>query len=88
MRKPARLELFDPEIPKWRKLLREHSDPDWPPQPLIQAMTDLIFTGNESLAFQLVDEVWSQDISGKADFLKSYREALADSKYYPGLKGR
>lgn len=86
MRKPARLKWLNAKLPKWRKLLREHHDPNWPPPPLIQAMTDLIFTGNENLAFQLVDKVWSQDISGKDAFLKSYREALADSKYYSELK--
>ena len=88
MKRPARLKWLDTKIPKWRKLLREHHDPDWPPPPLIQAMTNLIYSGNEKLAFQLVDEVWPQDISGKDDFLKSYREALADSRYYPELKGR
>ena len=50
MRRPVRLKWFDAKVPKWRKLLREHRDPDWPPPPFIQAMTDLIFTGNEKLA--------------------------------------
>ena len=82
MKRPARLESFNADIPQWRKLLREHRDPDWPPPPFIQAMTDLIFTGHENLAYQLVDQVWQSGVPGKADFLKSYHEALADSIYY------
>lgn len=88
MKRPAHLESFYAKIPKWRTLLRKHDNPDWPPPAFIQAMTDLIFTGNESLAFQLIDKVWLQDIPGKDDFLKSYREALADSRYYEEFKRR
>jgi len=86
MKRPAHLESFYAKVPKWRMLLRKHDDPDWPPPSFIQDITDLIFTGNESLAFQLVDKVWLQDIPGKADFLKSYREALVDSIYYKEFK--
>lgn len=88
MKKPARLKALNAKIPRWRKLLRKHSDPEWPPSPFIQAMTDLIFTGNEILAFKLVDQVWPPDVPGKADFLKSYRTALVDSKYYSKFVGR
>lgn len=82
MKKSARLDTFTAHIPQWQKLLRDHTDSNWPPPPLIQAMTDLIFTGNENLAYQLVDHVWPSDVPGKTDFLKSYHKALADSIYY------
>jgi hypothetical protein len=88
MKSSAHLESFYAKIPKWRKLLRKRDNPDWPPPSFIQAMTDLIFTGNETLAFQMVDKVWVQKISGKDDFLKSYRKALADSRYYKEFKRR
>jgi hypothetical protein len=87
MKRPAYLKSFAPVIPRWRKLLREHANPDWPPPPFIQAMTDLLFTGNEGLAYRLVDNVWPVNIPGKADFLKSYHEALANSQYYAEFKG-
>ena len=74
------------KIPKWQRLLRAHSEPDWPPPSLIQTMTDLVFTGNERVAFDLVDRVWPPDVVGKADFLKAYREALTESRYYAEFK--
>lgn len=76
------------KISRWRRVLREHPDPDWPPPSLIQTMTDLVFTGNESAAFDLLDRAWPPDVVGKADFLKSYREALTESRYYAEFKKR
>ena len=76
------------KIPGWRRILREHSDPEWPPPSLIQTMTDLVFTGNENVAYDLVERVWPPDLAGKAGFLSSYRAALATSKYYAEFKKR
>jgi hypothetical protein len=51
-------------------------------------MTDLIFTGHEGKAFELVDRVWPADVAGKVDFLASYREALGESRYYGEFKAK
>jgi hypothetical protein len=87
-RPPPSWESLNAKVPQWRRALRAHSDPEWPPPALIQAMTDLLFTGNETIAFDLVDRVWPSDIAGRTDFLNSYREALAESKYYAQFKAR
>lgn len=83
MRKPTpHMASFKTKIQKWRALIRKHEN-DWPPPQLIQEMTDLIFSENEKSAFELLDKAWPADVDGKSEFLKSYQEALAESKYYP-----
>jgi hypothetical protein len=68
-------------FPAWRKDLKEKG-PDWPPESFIQALTNLVFTGNAREGRRFVDRVWPKDIEGKEAFLSSYKEALADSRYY------
>jgi hypothetical protein len=74
--------ILNARIPLWQKLLHEKSAPEWPPSPLIQTLTDLIYTGNKKVAFDLLDRAWPADVAGKAEFIKSYKENLADSRYY------
>jgi hypothetical protein len=84
MKKPApSREKLNAKVLAWRKLLRKQNSPDWPPPSMIQYITDLIYTGNKKVAFDLVDRIWPEDVAGKGDFLKSYQEALAESRYYP-----
>ncbi|MBI2606087.1 MAG: hypothetical protein HYW49_08410 [Deltaproteobacteria bacterium] len=68
-------------IPAWRKEFLEHG-PDWPPESFIQTLTDLVFTGNGDRASEFVDQVWPKDLAGKEEFVKSYKEALSESRYY------
>ncbi|MBI4404303.1 MAG: hypothetical protein HY537_09095 [Deltaproteobacteria bacterium] len=83
MKKPVPSQrALDAKIPLWEKLLRKKNASDWPAPPLIQTLTDLIYTGNKKVAFDLLDRAWPADVAGKADFLKSYQEALNESKYY------
>jgi hypothetical protein len=79
---PPSLSSFARKIPLWRKELRKRESPDWPPPDLIQAVTDLVFTGNKKVAWELLDRSWPPDASGKQEFLHSYEEALGESRYY------
>jgi len=57
-------------------------DPDWPPQSFIQTLTDLVFTGNGDRATEFVSQAWPTGLAGKEEFVKSYKEALSESRYY------
>lgn len=70
------------KIPRWQKEIRERENPDFPPQEFIQAITNLIFSGNKEIAMELVQRTWPVDIQGKDEFLASYEEALHSSQYY------
>jgi len=70
------------KIESWKNDLRR-KDPDWPSPSLIQTMTDLIFTGNKKVAFDLIHSIWPPDVSGKNNFLTAYEEALKQSNFYP-----
>jgi len=86
MKKAPDLKALYAEIPHLRKQMREPKGADWPPPSIVQTMTDLIFTGNKELAFTWMDQVWPPEVAGKPVFLKSYREALVESKYYAEFK--
>jgi len=70
------------KIARWRKLLRQKKTPNWPPEKLIQDFTDLIYTGHKQAALNALDQAWPADVKGKSDFLTSYQESLASSRYY------
>lgn len=80
-RKPPSGSSWQNHVTSWRKSLKE-SGPERLPESFVQALTDLVFTGNEHLARPFVDKVWPEGIPGKIAFLKEYKEALADSRYY------
>jgi hypothetical protein len=44
-------------------------------------MLDLIYSGNEPLAWQYLDLVWPPKKPGKDKFLADFKEQLADSYY-------
>lgn len=45
-------------------------------------MLDLIFTGNEELAWQFLDLVWPSQKQGKALFIRDFKKQLAQSRYW------
>lgn len=77
--------LFNKKIGAWRKMLRRHETPDWPPPSMIQAITELVFTGNKTAALALIDRAWPKDLMGKNEFIASYERALSESKFYPAF---
>ncbi|MBI4040945.1 MAG: hypothetical protein HY390_03640 [Deltaproteobacteria bacterium] len=83
MKKPRpHSNLWKSKIYSWKNDLRKKG-PEWPPPSLIQTMTDLIFTGNKKVAFDLIHSIWPPEVSGKNDFLSEYEKALAQSNFYP-----
>ena len=89
MRKNApSLNSMNHQIKLWQKELRSHKSPEWPPPSLVQAVTDLFFSGNEETALELVDRSWPSDVSGKENFLKIYRDALRGSLFYPEFESQ
>jgi len=68
-------------IPEWRRALRRKY-PDWPPESFIQTLTNYVFTRNAGRARDFVNHVWPKEVEGKSEFLRSYKEALAESRYY------
>lgn len=80
-RKPPSLRSWRKLFPAWRKEFKEKG-PDWPPESFIQALTNLVFTGNARTARSFVERAWPKEVEGKENFLRSYKEALAESRYY------
>jgi hypothetical protein len=74
------------KIARWQKLLRQEKTPDWPPPEVIQDFTDLIYSGYKQIAWSALDQAWPADVEGKTDFINSYQESLAASKYYSEFK--
>lgn len=50
--------------------------------PFWDVMLDLIFTGNEDLAWQFLDLVWPPQKQGKAIFIKDFKNQLLKSLYW------
>ncbi len=71
----------------WQKELSHAAESEFP-QPFLQAITDLIYSGNKNSALNLIDRVWPKDRQGKDSFVKAYEEALRDSRFYPELEKR
>lgn len=84
MQKPApNLNSLTSKIDYWRNLLQKRKDLENLPRSFMQAVTNLAFTGNKQTAMELIERVWPPDFPGKEDFLKSYNNALYESKFYP-----
>jgi hypothetical protein len=45
-------------------------------------MLDLIYTGNEELAWQFLDLVWPPQKQGKALFIRDFKKKLLESEYW------
>ncbi|PWU15803.1 MAG: hypothetical protein C5B49_11415 [Bdellovibrio sp.] len=83
MRKPLpSRQILDATVASWKRLLQRKKTPNWPPPPLIQALTDLVYAGSKQTAFALLDRAWPMAAPGRSEFLASYRVALNESKYY------
>lgn len=85
MRKPA------PSAEDLRKIAAEIRDdveawPGWPPVRLWAEMLDLIFTGNEKVAYEFYDMAWKPGIDGKDKRLEDFRKRLATSFYWPEIE--
>lgn len=65
---------------------KENQGTDDLPHSFVQAVTDLVYSGNKDQALQLIDQVWPGHIPGKQKFVAEYEEALADSKFYPSFE--
>jgi hypothetical protein len=48
--------------------------------------TDLIYTGNETAAWNFLDQAWGGDATDKKKYLDEYRSRLKKSVYYPDLE--
>jgi hypothetical protein len=46
---------------------------------------ELLYTGHEPEAWALLDRAWPADVPGKDEFLKAFRENLAQSPYWPQI---
>lgn len=83
MKKPVlKRDDFEEKIEEWQIKIKEHSDPDWPPYDLIQAITDLVYTGNKVIALDLIERVWLPGVPGKEQFMHKYEDALRESRFY------
>lgn len=45
-------------------------------------MLDLIYTGNEELAWQFLDLVWPPQKQGKTLFIRDFKKQLSESEYW------
>lgn len=50
--------------------------------PFWDVMIDLIYTGNEELAWQFLDLVWPPQKQGKALFIRDFKKQLSESQYW------
>ena len=48
-------------------------------------MLDLIYTGNEDAAWKWFERAWPDGVSKKAEFLKEFKEKLANSNFWPDV---
>jgi hypothetical protein len=61
------------------------SQPEWKehvPPSLWAVMLDMIYTGNASLAWEVLDQSWPKEKPGKRGFLGAFCERLSDSEYF------
>ncbi len=58
------------------------------PRVLILLMNKLAFTGHKQMALDIADLSWPANFPGKFEFLKSYEEGLAESKYYSAFEAQ
>jgi hypothetical protein len=83
MRKPRpNIKSLKKSIETWQKMLKKRNFTGDAPEPLIQMVTDLVYTGHKKFAFDIVEKYWPKEAPGKADFFKGYEEALGFSNYY------
>lgn len=57
-----------------------------PPPDLWGYMLDLIYSGNEQVAWDFFDQAWPPSIPGKKEFLDDFRKQLSTSRYWPQVK--
>ncbi len=83
---PPTLSSYNSRLGNWREEFGHLTGNDPAPQSFIQEITNLAFSGNEEIAFELIDYAWPQDTPGKELFVQEYKKALGWSKYYPEFK--
>jgi hypothetical protein len=49
-------------------------------------MLDLIYSGNMDTAWAFLDRVWSKQKAGKEEFVETFREQLAKSRFWPEIR--
>lgn len=83
MRKPAAplMRELSKKIGLWKTIFKK-ADGTEIPQSFMQAITDLTFTGNRETALDLIKSVWPTDRPGRDAFIKDYKEALLESRFY------
>lgn len=83
MLKPApNLATYEKLILKWQQSFRDEETGETPPPDFMQEMTDLVFSGNNDTALQLLDASWPKNLPGKDKFWSEYEELLNESRYY------
>jgi len=85
MQKPA------PTLAEMNKVMAEvKSNESWrdnnPPPLLWSYMLDLIYTGNEGLAWKFLKGAWPTTVPGRKKFQLEFRKRLAQSPYWPQIK--
>lgn len=55
------------------------------PSDLWRTPLELLYSGHEPEAWALLDRAWPADVPGKDEFLKAFRENLAQSPYWPQI---
>src|SRR5208337_2877105 len=64
----------------------EPSEPEKGLLELSRYMTALIYVGRGNEAFDFCHKVWPQSRKGEKEFIAAFREQLAQSPYWPGIK--
>lgn len=49
-------------------------------------LLELVYAGHETLAWKFADEAWPAECPGKQEFLAEFRQQLAESPYWPGIR--
>ncbi len=65
-------------LPEWES--------EYPPVRLWSEMLDLIYTGNMSQAWELVDLSWPKGITGKQEFLDDFNGRLQGSPFWEDVQ--
>ena len=79
----------DSELATCAAEFRRDKDRPWSVRiaPVLQAMVDLIYSGNEPRAWQLLEEAWqTPEEVDRNEFIGQFKARLADSPYYRELQ--
>ena len=61
-------------------------EPGLPPVELWKEMLSLIYTGNASSAWSLIDRAWPKELTGKEVFISEFKNMLKESPYWAEIE--